>query len=311
MLPIASIIRDVKQDSRLSAEKIVFQLAAHAYTDPVPHIKDRKLAEKLEKKICRLLSDAHFIPYFARSNFFANLSPVFYEPLLPLAKKIIDQADADTIFERIMVVYDNDLTPLSDYWMLNTAIKNSFTLKQFKDLNLTFECMTDKLWDNLLIAAVGTGNTGALDFLNETVPHLNWKNILCSAMGGTFHGFNACINHIWSKYTFESEDVADLLKLSVKHRRHHVTDAVLPHYKPSHKEVFEILNISMATQNYMVFKYLFDSAQDTDVSEMLHIVHKRKDGWSLSIVDEIVAQRQKEKLRNEVSNLGHTILRKM
>lgn len=69
--------------------------------------------------------------------------------------------------------------------------------------------------------------------------------------------------------------------------------------------------MSMATQNYVLFKYLFDSAQATDVSEMLHIVHKRKDGWSLSIVDEIVAQRQKEKLGNEVSNLGRTIPRKM
>ena len=301
MLPIASIAPGVKLDSVSFTDKIVYSLAKHANMHPGSQ-EDRKLAKKLEKQIRQLLSGEHVIPYYARSRFFSALSSDFYEPLKPVAKQIIDQANSDVIFERITQLYNNHFSPDLPYWTLCTAIGNGFTVKQLEQLKpSSVDCITKECWSTLVRTAVDTNQTNTLDFLKQTNPHLQWKEMLCTAIEKSSQ---PCIDHVLLKYTPHSGDAADLLQLSVQYGRQQVVDWILPHYTPAPEDMFEILKVSIKKQNHKVFAHLFDNAQETDVLEMLQKVNTWKEKWSLSCVDEVVARRQKEKINQEVNRMG-------
>jgi len=303
MLPIASIAPGVKLDSVSFTDKIVYTLAKHANMHPGSQ-EDRKLAKKLEKQIRQLLSGDHFIPYYARSRFFSGLSSDFYEPLKPVAKQIIEQADSNVVFERITLFYDNYFTPHAPYWMLCTAIGNRFSVQQLERLKpSSVDCITKECWSTLVRAAVDTNQTNTLDFLKDINPHIQWKEMLCAAIEKSSR---PCIDHVLLKYTPQSEDAADLLQLSVQYGRQQVVDWILPHYTPAPEDMFEILKVSIKKQNHTVFEHLFDNAQETDVLEMLQKVNTWKEKWSLSCVDEVIARRQHAKLSQHIECAGHS-----
>lgn len=317
MLPIASIAPGVKLDSVSFADKIAYTLAKHANMNPGCQ-EDRKLAKKLEKKIRRLLSSDHVIPYHARSRFFSSLSSMFssdfYEPLKPIAKQIIDHTDTDTIFERIIMLYDKYFAPHIPYYTLYTAIENGFTVQQLEHLKpSSADCVTQRCWKTLVQTAVEGNRIDALDFLKHINPAILWKDMLCAAIEKSSQ---PCIDHVLSKYTPYSDDAADLLKLSVQYGRPQVVDWILPHYTPEPEDMFEILKVSIQKQNHTVFEHLFENAQEKDVQEMLQKVNTWKEKWSLSCVDEVVARRQHAKLSQHIecmerSTAPNTPVRKM
>lgn len=308
MLPIAYIAPGVKLDSVSYTDKIVYSLAKHANMHPGSQ-EDRKLAKKLEKQIRQLLSGDHFIPYYARSRFFSALSSDFYEPLKPVAKQIIDQADSDVIFDRITMLYDKHFAPHIPYYTLDTAIENDFNVEQLEQLKpLSSNCITDGCWNALVQTAVGKNRTDALDFLKHINSSLQWKDMLCFALEKYSQ---TCINHVFPKYMLENGDVVEVLKLSVERENQEIIDHVLPRYTPQTDDIVEMLKVSIRKQNREVFEHLFCNAQDCDVLEMLQKVNWWKEKWSLSCVDEVVARRQQQKLNQEVGGVGRFTTRKM
>jgi len=312
MLPIASIATGVADDSVSFTDKIAYSLAKHANMKPGCQ-EDRKLAKKLEKQIRQLLSGDHFIPYYARSRFFSCSFSALSLELKPLAKQIIDNTDADTIFERITVLYDKHFEPHIPYYTLCTAIENGFTVEELESLKpSSVDCITEQCWKTLVRAAVDTNQTGTLDFLKDINPHMQWKDVLCTAIEKSSR---LCVDHALSKYTPHSEDAAELLQLSVQYGRQPVVDWILPHYTPAREDMIEILKVSIQKQNHKVFQHLFCNAQETDVQEMLQKVHTWKEKWSLSVIEQVLALRQHNKLSQHIEcaerSHCHSPVRKM
>ncbi len=315
MLPIASIAPGVQLDSVSFADKIAYTLAKHAnMIAGCP--EDRKLAKKLEKKIRDLLSDDHVIPYYARSRFFSALSGLssdFYEPLKPIAKQIIDHTDADTIFERITMVYDKYFAPHIPYYTLYTAIENGFTVEQLGHLKpSSADCITLGCWNTLVQTAVEGNRINTLNFLKHINPAIQWKDVLCAALKADS---KTCINHAFPKYAVENGDVVEVLKLSMERKNQKIIECVLPRYTPQAEDGVEILKVCIQQQNREVFEYLFCNAQEGDVSQLLNKVHTWKEKWSLSVVEQALARRQHAKLSQHIECVErsppHPTVRKM
>lgn len=236
------------------------------------HLNMKPLRIKLEEEIHNMFIRDHFLPYYERVNFFEHLGLDFFQAHPTSVISALQTGVCENFCEDMSVEYKKYANERKSYWVVHTAIGQKYTKS---DLQKVAPPNTSGLsnfnWQILMEHALVDDQVGAVEFITETASDLNLRYAFVSALHSKAH-------------------------CSLQY--------ILPRLDTTELDLSEWLVLCSNVENEEAFRYFCGQFPFGQWNKVVQQFCEEEDQWGMELFERITAERQNQRLANEVSKKG-------